>query len=82
MREEFKNEQNLTKMLDHYDVKIPKEKLLTKQSMYQRFIRYLASPAQDPFEKLIESTDGYNFLKFFPLAMGLLLAIIQGVLMI
>ncbi|MEG0384018.1 MAG: hypothetical protein RR642_04600 [Solibacillus sp.] len=80
MKEEFKNEQNLTKMLDHYDVKIPKEMLLTKQSMYQRFIRYLASPAQDPFEKLIESANGYNFLKLFPLAMGLLLAIIQGVL--
>ncbi|MEG0471083.1 MAG: hypothetical protein RR588_02000 [Solibacillus sp.] len=81
MKEEFINEQNLTKMLDQYDVKIPKEKLFTKQSMYQRFIHYLASPAQDPFEKLIESANGYNFLKLFPLAMGLLLAIIQGVLM-
>ena len=81
MKEEFKHEEQLTKILDQYDVNIPKEKLLTKQSRYQRLIRYLASPAQDPFEKLIESANGYNFLKLFPLAMGLVLAIIQGVWM-
>ena len=78
MKEEFKHEEQLTKILDQYDVNIPKEKLLIKQSPYQRFSRYLASPAQDPFEKLIESANGYNFLKLFPLAMGLVLAIIQG----
>ncbi|MGN7476334.1 hypothetical protein ACTHOQ_00650 [Solibacillus silvestris] len=77
MKEEFKNEEELKKMLDHYNVKIPIKKLADRQSAFNRFIRFLGSPAKDPLEKLSDSSNGYVFLKLFPLACGLFLAIMQ-----
>ena len=68
-------------MLDDYQVHIPVKKLATKQSLYQRFLRYLTSPATDPLEKITDSIKGYSFLKFFPLACGLFIAIVQGFLL-
>ena len=80
MKEEFKNEKELTKRLDAYKVDIPTKKLAIKQSAFDRFIRYLASPAKDPLEKLSDSSSGYMFLKLFPLACGIFLAVMQIVL--
>jgi len=82
MKEDFNNEKELAFLLDAYKVDIPTKKLATKQSMYQRFIRYLASPTQDPLEKLTDSTNGYMLTKILPLACGLFLALIQGLLLL
>ena len=82
MKEEFNSEDKLTNLLDAYKVEIPTKKLALKQSKYQRFIRYLTSPTKDPLEALTDSSNGYVFLKLFPLAFGLFLAIIQGFLLL
>lgn len=77
MKEDFKNEEKLTNLLDTYKVEVPTKKLSVKQSPFNRFIRYLGSPAKDPLEKLSDSNNGYLFLKLFPIACGLFLAIVQ-----
>ena len=51
MKEDFNNEKELANLLDAYKVDIPTKKLAAKQSMYQRFIRYLASPTRS-FRKI------------------------------
>lgn len=81
MNEEFKKEKELSNMLDSYKVDIPVAKLAQKQSTFQRFIRYLGSPTNDPFEKLTNQSSGYLFFKIFPVACGLFLAILQGFLL-
>lgn len=77
MKEDFKNEEELTNLLDTYKVDVPTKKLFVKQSAFNRFIRYLGSPAKDPLEKLSDSNNGYLFLKLFPLACGIFLAMVQ-----
>ncbi|MBD8036348.1 hypothetical protein H9635_06290 [Solibacillus sp. A46] len=77
MKEDFKNEEELTNLLDTYKIDVPTKKLSVKQSPFNRFIRYLGSPAKDPLEKLSDSNNGYLFLKLFPLASGIFLAMIQ-----
>lgn len=81
MKEEIKQDEELTKWLDHYEVKIPMKKMTIKQTPFQRFIRFLGSPAPDPLEKLSESARGFHFLKLFPLAAGVFIAILQGILL-
>lgn len=80
MKEEFKEEIELSKQLNQYKVEIPKHKLNQKLTIYQRFIRYLASPTQDPLEQVTASSTGYLSLKTLPLVCGLLLALLQGIL--
>jgi len=80
MKEEFKKEIELSKQLDLYKVVIPKHKLNQKLNIYQRFIRYLASPTKDPLEQVTASSTGFLSFKILPLACGLLLALLQGVL--
>ena len=82
MRDEFKEEKELANLLDAYKIDIPTKKLATKQSMFQRFIRYLGSPAKDPLEKLTDSKNSYVLTKVIPLACGLFLAILQGLLLL
>lgn len=81
MKEEIKQDEELAKWLDHYEVKVPTKKLAIKQTPFQRFIRFLGSPAPDPLEKLSDSANGYHFLKLFPLAAGVFFAILQGILL-
>lgn len=80
MKEDVKDEQ-LTNLLDRYEVTVPREKLLAKQTVYQRFIRYLASPAKDPLERWTEQASGFVLVKVIPIACGLLLAVLQGFLL-
>lgn len=81
MKEEINKDEELAKWLAHYEVTVPTKKLAMKQTSYQRFIRYLGSPAKDPLENLADSTQGFHFLKLFPLAAYLFLAILQGIMM-
>ena len=81
MNEEFNKEKELSNLLESYQVDIPEKKLAQKQSMYQKFIRYLASPATDPLEKVTDKSSGYLFTKIAPVVCGLFLAILQGFLL-
>lgn len=80
MKEDIKDEE-LAKWLDHYEVKVPAKKLAIKQTPFQRFIRFLGSPAPDPLEKLSDSAGGFHFLNLFPLAAGVFFAILQSFLL-
>ncbi|MEK4628624.1 MAG: hypothetical protein ABS944_10995 [Solibacillus sp.] len=80
MKDEWKDEKVLVKMLDQYEVKVPIDKLAATPSKYLRFIRYLTSPAKDPLDLVTESVRGYQLAKLLPLGCGLFLAILQGIL--
>ena len=82
MKDEWKEEKTLVKMLERYEVKVPIEKLAAKPSKYRRFIRYLASPTNDPLEAMTDSVNGHQLAKLLPLGCGLFLAILQGILLL
>lgn len=81
MKEAFKEETELSKQLDQYEIAIPTEQLHKKRSHYERFIRYLASPTKDPLEHVTASSFGLLLLKVLPLPAGILLALLQGLLL-
>ena len=81
MKDEFQHEKELMKQLNAYKVNIPKDKLAMKQTSWQRFIRYLASPAPDPLQKVTESLKGLRIAQALPLGSGIVIALIQVVLM-
>ena len=81
MKDEFQNEKELMERLDAYEVRIPKGKLAMKQTSWQRFIRYLGSPAQDPLQKVTESLTGLRLAQAVPLGCGMVIAIVQLVVM-
>ena len=75
MKEEFKDETELSKQLDQYKIAIPKDKLNKKLTLYERFIRYLASPTKDPLEHV--TTSSYGLLSLKLLIAGLLSTMIS-----
>lgn len=81
MKEEFREETELTKQLDQYKITIPTQQLSKKRSRYERFIRYLASPTKDPLEHVTASSSGLLLLKVLPLPAVILLALLQGLLL-
>lgn len=80
MKDEFQQEKELMEQLNAYEVRIPKQKIAIKQTSWQRFIRYLASPTRDPLEKVTESARGVNLSRTVPLACGLFITIVQIVI--
>lgn len=81
MKDEFRNEKQLMERLDAYEVRIPKDKLAMKQTSWQRFIRYLGSPAPDPLQNVTESFKGLRLARAIPLGSGIVIAVIQVVVM-
>lgn len=77
MKDELTDEHKLKQHLDRYNVRIPTKQLRAKQTMWQRFIRYLASPAQDPLEKLLDTVSGLRGAWFLPIAGGVFLTTVQ-----
>ena len=77
LKDEFKKEDKLAKELDQFHVTVPEQKLMQKQTAWQRFIRYLASPAKDPLEKTTVTLTGLNLTRIVPLALGLGISIVQ-----
>ena len=81
MKDEFQNDKELMEQLNAYKVHIPKDKLAMKQTSWQRFIRYLASPAPDPLQKMTDSLKGLRFAQAIPLGSGIVIALVQVVVM-
>lgn len=81
MKEEFKEETELSKQLEQYKITIPTEQLNKKRSHFDRFLRYLTSPTKDPLEQVTASSTGLLFLKVLPVPAVLLLALLQGLLL-
>lgn len=77
LKDEFNKEDNLKKELDQFHVIVPEHKLKQKQTAWQRFIRYLASPAKDPLEKTTVTFTGLNLTRIVPLALGIGISIVQ-----
>lgn len=62
----FNKEPHLRKKLKEYHVDIPDFPM--KASRWERFINLLASPAKDPIDPIISSTNGQLVLTLVPLA--------------
>lgn len=77
LKDELKKEDKLKKELDQFHVIVPKQKLIQKQTAWQRFIRFLASPAKDPLEKTTVTLTGLNLTRTIPLTLGIGISIIQ-----
>ncbi|MBA4535981.1 hypothetical protein H1Z61_02215 [Bacillus aquiflavi] len=77
LKDEFTTEETLKKRLDEYTVVIPKEKLSMKQTRWQRFIRYVASPTKDPLETIHTTSTGLKLFRTIPLASAVFITAIQ-----
>ncbi|MEK4299489.1 hypothetical protein MKY30_08870 [Oceanobacillus sp. FSL W8-0428] len=77
LKDEFNKEDKLKEELDQFHVIVPERKLVQKQTAWQRFIRYLASPAKDPLEKTTVTFTGLNLTRIVPLALGIVISIVQ-----
>lgn len=76
----FDRERFLSSKLDEYHVNVPDFPM--KRSKWDRFLRFLASPAKNPLEPIITSSDGMLLVKAGPLIAVAVLAIIQVLIFI
>jgi hypothetical protein len=74
----FNKEHYLCTKLDEYHVDIPDFPM--KPSRWERFINLLASPAKDPLDPLISTTDGLMLLKIAPIIGTATLALVQALI--
>jgi hypothetical protein len=74
----FNKEHYLCNKLDEYHVDIPDFPM--KSSRWERFINLLASPAKDPLDPLISTTDGLMLLKIAPIIGTATLALVQALI--
>ncbi|WP_416828235.1 hypothetical protein [Ectobacillus polymachus] len=72
----FNKDHYLCTKLDEYHVDIPDFPM--KYSRWERFINFLASPAKDPVDPFISTTDGVMLLKIVPIIGTAALALIQA----
>lgn len=79
MKDEFYDEPELRKILDRYEPEIPRKQLLQKHTKFDRFIRYLFSPAENPLEKLPESRRLLTSYQVLPLGLAAFLTVIQTI---
>ncbi|CEI81881.1 hypothetical protein J18TS1_17090 [Oceanobacillus oncorhynchi subsp. incaldanensis] len=77
LKDEFNEEDKLKEELDRFQVIVPEQKRRQKQTAWQRFIHYLASPAKDPLEKATVTLTGLNLTRMVPLALGVGMSVIQ-----
>lgn len=81
MKEEFNREEDLMHLLNEYKVEIPEELSQYNHHRWQRFIEYLASPTQDPLEKLNASFIGYRAFRIIPIIGAIGITLLQLVLL-
>ncbi|MED4207158.1 hypothetical protein [Neobacillus mesonae] len=72
----FKKDHYLNSKLDEYYVNIPDFPMKPRAGRWGRFINLLASPAKNPLEPLISTTDGLILL-IGPIAGAAALTVIQ-----
>lgn len=70
----FKKEPFLCQRLDEYHVQVPD--FTMESNRWERFISFLASPANNPLEALISTENGMMMIKIVPLVGATILAII------
>lgn len=76
MKDEFNKEHDLVRHLDSYKVDVP-SKLYVKQTVWQRVIRYVASPAKNPFDKILETAIGLRSMWILPVVSGVFVTLMQ-----
>ncbi|MFJ7826595.1 hypothetical protein [Psychrobacillus sp. NPDC096623] len=74
----FNKEHHLCTKLDEYHIDIPDFPM--KSNRWERIINLLASPAKDPLDPLISTTDGLILLKIAPIIGTAALALIQALI--
>ncbi len=73
----FKEEPHLRTKLDEYHVDVPNFPMKLKRKRRERLISVLASPAKNPLEPFISTTNGFILLKMAPIAGTAALTLIQ-----
>lgn len=73
-------DQQLRKRLDEYHVGIPDFPM--KPNRWERFINFLASPAKDPLDPFISTSNGLLVLKLVPLLGTVAIVFIQMLLLL
>ncbi|PMC33772.1 hypothetical protein CJ195_26810 [Bacillus sp. UMB0899] len=71
----FKKDLHLSKKLDEYHIDIPDFPM--KPNRWERFINFLASPAKDPLDPLLSTSNGLLVLKLIPILGTGAIALIQ-----
>lgn len=71
----FKKDHHLRTKLDEYHVDIPDFQM--KPSRWERFINLLASPAKDPLDPLLSTSNGLLLVKLVPIMGTAAFALIQ-----
>ncbi|MRG85731.1 hypothetical protein [Salinibacillus xinjiangensis] len=74
----FEKDPLLKQKLDEYHVEVPD--FPDKPSPWERFIRLLGSPAKDPLENMVTTTNGFLLLKVIPLTATIIIGLIQALL--
>lgn len=73
----FKNEHFVKAKLDEYHVEIPDFPIRTKLKRWDRFITYLGSPARNPIEPAVSTTNRLLLVKTVPLVGGAVISLLQ-----
>lgn len=71
----FEKDHHLKNKLNEYHVEVPDFPM--KANRWERFIRFLASPAKDPLEPLISTNNGLIALTLAPVIAAAAFALIQ-----
>jgi hypothetical protein len=74
----FNKDQHLNTKLEQYHVDIPDFPM--KPSRWERFINLLASPAKDPLDPIISTSNGILLLRLVPILGTAAFALIQVLL--
>ncbi|TDL31301.1 hypothetical protein E2R51_13080 [Jeotgalibacillus sp. S-D1] len=78
----FKNDQFIKSKLDEYHVEIPDIPIRTKTKRWDRFISYLGSPAKNPIEPAVSTTNRLLLVKTVPLVGAAVLTLLQVLVLI
>lgn len=73
----LEKEKLLRNKLNEYHVEVPDFPMKNNRGKLERLIAFLASPAKDPFEKIIISHNGVLHLKVAPILVVLALSLLQ-----
>jgi hypothetical protein len=79
-QDSFHKDRHLSTKLDEYQVSIPDFPM--KPNRWFRFINLLASPAKDPIDPFISTTNGLMLLKITPIIVTAALALIQAFILL
>ncbi len=78
-KDPFDHDEYLKSRLDQYKVDVPEFEM--KRSRTDRWVHYLASPAKNPFDPLLDTMRTWTLAKVIPVVLSAGVACLQAFLM-